>query len=120
MIIIAVVLLVITTVYILIRRNKKKAETPCGCGCSSSGCTECDSEKTAQVIKTLVLTIEGMHCVRCQSGVSEALNSLDGVSATVDLENNCAKVDLSKDVPEDELKQAISGRGFAVTAVKTE
>lgn len=116
--IIAVVLLVITTVYILIRQSKKKAETPCGCGTSPSGCTGCNSEQS--VVKKLILDIEGMHCVRCQNGVSEALNSLDGVSATVDLENNCAKVELSKDVPEDELKQAIADRGFAVTAVKTE
>ena len=88
-------------------RRKKNSEKPCGCGCNSSG-------------KKLVLQIEGMHCSKCQNGVSEALKSLDGVSAIVDLEKKCAFVELSKDVPQETLTQAVTDRGFDVIAIKTE
>lgn len=135
-IIIAVVLLVILTVYIQIR-NKKNGKSSCGCGgsSSSSSCGGCSlssdtyggdvptAEPTPKssegVLKTLVLDIEGMHCEKCQTSISEALNSLDGVSATVDLAKNCATVVLSKDVPEATLKDAVSDKGFEVTTVRT-
>ena len=121
-ILIAVALLVTgTVIFAQIRQAKKKSSSPCGCGCcGSSSANKNTSENSASSIKKLVLDIEGMHCVRCQNGVSEALNSLDGVSATVNLEKNCAFVDLSRDVSEDKLKNAVSDRGFNVTAIRAE
>lgn len=127
-IVIAVVLLVVLAVYIQVR-NKKNGGSSCGCGSASSGCGGCSSSEncgTAPVSKsntgdekTFVLDIEGMHCGSCQNSVSEALNSLDGVSATVDLAKNCATVVLSKEVLESALKEAVSDKGFEVTAVRT-
>ncbi len=116
-IVIAVVLLVGLAVYIQIRKAKKGSSCGCenGC-CSSQGASK---ESFSGNVKKLVLSVEGMHCEHCQKSVSEALNSLDGVSATVDLKNNCANVELSKDVPEADLKEAVSSKGFDVTAVKT-
>ena len=35
------------------------------------------------------MNIEGMMCPHCQKHVSQALNSIEGVKATVDLENHC-------------------------------
>ncbi len=101
--------------------TKKKSSTPCGCGCSCSSASNSNaSVNQTGNNKKLVLDITGMHCAKCQNGVSEALNSLDGVSATVDLERNCAFVELSKDVSEDKLKQAVADRGFDVTTIKAE
>ncbi len=117
-IVIAVVLLVGLAVYIQIRKAKKGSSS-CGCdgGCCSTKNSPEDSSFSSNA-KKLVLSIDGMHCGHCQKSVSEALNSLDGVSATVDLENNCANVELSKDVPEADLIEAVSAKGFEVTAVK--
>ncbi len=117
-IVIAVVLLVGLAVYIQIRKAKKGSSS---CGCDRGCCSpkSAPEKSFSSDAKKLVLTIEGMHCEHCQKSVSEALNSLDGVSATVDLKNNCANVELSKDVPEADLKEAVSCKGFDVTAVKT-
>ncbi len=117
-IVITVVLLAGLAVYIQIRKAKK---TSSSCGCDSGCCSSMNTpEKTSfHNAKKLILNVEGMHCGHCQNSVSEALNSLDGVSATVDLENNCANVELSKDVPEADLIEAVSAKGFEVTAVKT-
>ncbi len=118
-IVITVVLIVGLAVYTQIRKAKKGSSS-CGCGCGCGSVKNSPEESSScSNAKKLELSIEGMHCGHCQKSVSEALNSLDGVSATVDLENNCANVELSKDVPEADLIEAVSAKGFEVTAVKT-
>ena len=56
-----------------------------------------------------------MHCVK---HVTEALDGIDGVKAEVSLENKNAKVSLTKDVSEDELKAAVEKAGYTVTAIR--
>ena len=53
--------------------------------------------------------VEGMMCQHCKAHVEKALNEIDGVHATVDLENNCAFVE--GEVDEASLKQAIEEAG---------
>ena len=47
-----------------------------------------------------------------------ALDGIDGVKAEVSLENKNAKVSLTKDVSEDELKAAVEKAGYTVTAIR--
>lgn len=58
------------------------------------------------------LKIKGMMCEHCKMRVEKALNNIDGVSAQVNLEDNSAKVILSKPVPDEVLKQAIEAAGY--------
>ena len=60
------------------------------------------------------MNIEGMMCPNCQKHVDKALNSIDGVEATVDLKNNCAYLKLSHDVDESILIQAVEDAGYTV------
>jgi copper chaperone CopZ len=68
------------------------------------------SEKTLQ--------IKGMSCGHCSARVEKALNAIDGVTATVDLEANSAKVTLLKEVSDETLKAAVDKVGYEVVEIK--
>ena len=46
-----------------------------------------------------------------------ALNGIDGVQATVSLEDQCAKVSLSKPVSDETLAQAVTDAGYTVVSI---
>lgn len=60
------------------------------------------------------MNIEGMMCPNCQKHVSQALNSIEGVKATVDLENHCAYLQLDHDIEESLLVKAVEDAGYSV------
>ena len=60
------------------------------------------------------MNIEGMMCKHCQAHVEKALNGIDGVHATVNLEENCAYLDLDKEVSEEVLIHAVEEAGYSV------
>lgn len=60
------------------------------------------------------MNIEGMMCPHCQKHVSQALNSIEGVKATVDLENHCAYLQLDHDIEESLLVKAVEDAGYSV------
>ncbi|MGI6529865.1 MAG: heavy-metal-associated domain-containing protein [Clostridia bacterium] len=64
-----------------------------------------------------VIQIEGMTCNHCKSHVEKALNSLDGVSAKVNLKKKNAVVDLKSDVDDYILAKAVSDAGYEVVSI---
>lgn len=60
------------------------------------------------------LQIGGMSCRNCQIRVENALNSLDGVWATVDLSAGKATVRCKTQPDEDTLRKAVTGVGYSV------
>lgn len=70
------------------------------------------------VLQTKTISIDGMSCGHCSARVEKALNAIQGVSATASLENKCATVQLSKDVSDEALKNAIIDAGYTVTDIK--
>ena len=61
----------------------------------------------------LTLKIDGMMCQHCVMHVRKALEAVDGVeSVDVSLQNNEAKVSLSKEVSRDVFKKAIEDAGY--------
>ena len=65
-----------------------------------------------------VLKIEGMMCHHCTGRVDKALNEMDGVSATVSLEDKCAEVELSKDISDEELVKVVTDAGYEVVDIQ--
>lgn len=64
---------------------------------------------------TKTITIKGMMCEHCEMTVKKALEALDGVdSATVSHEKGTAVVNLSSDVPDDEMKKAVEDHDYEV------
>ena len=66
---------------------------------------------------TKTVMIEGMMCPHCQARVEKALNAIDGVSATVDLEKKSAAV--TGDVSDEVLRQAVTDAGYTVTGIQS-
>lgn len=71
-----------------------------------------------KMMKTKILSVEGMSCAHCSARVEKALNALDGVDASVNLSDKSAAVKLSKDVSDEALKKAVADAGYEVTAIK--
>ena len=71
------------------------------------------SPKIAQ--KTLI--IEGMTCDHCKNTVENALNTLDGVVAEVELKNKRALVSMSRLASDEELKGVVERQGYKVKEI---
>ena len=77
---------------------------------------EKDKERIFKMKKTIY--IDGMMCHHCTGRVDKILNAVDGIEATVSLEDKCAYVTLSKEISDEELKAMIENEGYTVTSIK--
>lgn len=64
-----------------------------------------------------VMKIEGMMCSHCSSRVEKVLNEIDGVTASVNLEEKTATLSLSKDINDEVLTKAITDAGYTVMEI---
>lgn len=62
------------------------------------------------------LTIEGMTCQTCVNLVEDALNRIEGVDASADIQG--ADVSLNKSITDSALKRAVEEAGFSVVEIK--
>ena len=59
------------------------------------------------------MLIEGMKCEHCKMRVEKALAEITGVTkAAVDLEEKTARIDLSTEVPDEILMEAVRAKNF--------
>lgn len=65
-----------------------------------------------------VMKIEGMSCGHCKARVEKVLNALDGVQATVDLDQKSATVEMSSEVTNDILKKTVEDAGYDVIDIQ--
>lgn len=63
------------------------------------------------------MKIEGMMCSHCTGRVDKALNALEGVEATVSLEDKAAYVTLNGDVSDELLKKTVEAEGYQVLEI---
>lgn len=64
------------------------------------------------------MKIEGMACGHCSARVEKALNAIDGVSATVDLEAKTASITLTKPVDDQVLIKAVTDAGYEAAGLE--
>lgn len=77
-----------------------------------------EEKKKEEKLVMKTMNIEGMMCKHCQAHVDKALNAINGVKATVDLEKNCAYIELEKEVDEATLTKAVEDAGYTVLGYK--
>lgn len=65
-----------------------------------------------------ILTIDGMTCSNCVRRAENALNTLEGVWAEVDLGSRKAAVRMKQMLPEDTLREAVRGAGYTVLSIQ--
>ncbi|SHH99270.1 Copper chaperone CopZ [Sporobacter termitidis DSM 10068] len=59
-----------------------------------------------------LVNIDGMTCRNCVTHVQNALNSLDGVYARVDLGRKQAAVHMKEELPDQTLRKAVADAGY--------
>lgn len=62
------------------------------------------------------MIIDGMMCMHCKAHVEKALNDIDGVTATVDLDNKCANIETTVD--DEILTKAVRDAGYTVISIE--
>ena len=76
-----------------------------------------EKEKITNMKK--VMTIEGMMCMHCAKRVKDALETLPGVTAEINLENKTATVIFENDVVEDQvLAELVTKAGYEVKNIE--
>ena len=65
-----------------------------------------------------IIEINGMHCEKCKGRVENALNSIEGVSAKVNLAKKCAVVSYNNDISDDVFCDTVKSLGFEVVSIK--
>lgn len=75
-----------------------------------------NQRKEVNIMKK-TMKIEGMMCSHCTGMVTKVLNAIDGVSAEVSLDDKCAYIELSKEVSDDVLKNAVTEAGYEVISL---
>lgn len=65
-----------------------------------------------------VLTIEGLKCNHCSSRLEKVLNNVEGIKASVILEEKKAYLELSKEFTNDELSEIVDDAGFEVVGIE--
>ena len=118
----AIIILVVVRIMIFALKvsikHCKGEDTSC-VGVSGSVKTKKAKKKTLDgpVVGRRTIRISGMHCQNCVNSVTNALNSIDGVSAEVSLKDNCAEVSCDRPVDDIDLKQAVEKAGFEVVGI---
>ena len=64
-----------------------------------------------------IIEINGMHCEKCKARAEKALNSLEGVSAKVNLAKKIAVVSIKGEVSDETLKNTVTELGFEVVGI---
>ena len=75
------------------------------------------SEKGVNAMKK-TMYIQGMSCAHCSNHVAQALNAIDGVTATVDHAAGTAVLTLEKPVSDSVLTSAVESAGYQVQRIQ--
>ena len=102
--------------------NKKESEiSQVGKGENKKESDISSEEKGENNMKRkVIIGVEGMSCGHCSARVEKALNSLDGVTASVELDNKRAVVECDAGVGDEALRAAVEDAGYEVTGIKRE
>lgn len=78
-----------------------------------------DNIKTEKEKTKMKITVNGMMCAHCEAHTKEALMKLDGItSVTADHSTNTVVIEMSKNIPEAEIKAAVEGAGYEYGGIK--
>lgn len=64
------------------------------------------------------IVIDGMACSHCSGRVEQALNALEGVTATVDLAQKTAFLTVTSDITNEKLSASVADCGYKVVEIK--
>ncbi len=113
-IIILVLILIIICAILSIRKRIKYGSACCGTHDATPKKCKVSDKNKAHYPYAYTLTVDGMHCSNCARRVENALNSKEGVWATVKLESKSVLVRSKNPLEEAELSKVINEAGYTV------
>ena len=91
-----------------------RGESSC---CGGSDIKVPKKKLTGTIVETKIVDIEGMTCGHCKACVEQALDTIDGAAAEVNLHRNHAVVKMTREVSDDEIRRALAGSGYTITGI---
>ena len=113
-IVILVLAIIVLCAILSVRKRIKYGSACCGTHDAAPAKIRVRDKNKAHYPYTYTLTVDGMHCSNCARHVENALNTKEGIWATVKLENNTVLVRSKKTLEWDELSPVISKAGYTL------
>lgn len=85
--------------------------------CCGGGTYKARKKKLSNVVAKKTFKVEGMTCQHCVNRLQEAVNSIEGASAVVNLRKGMVTVSMSREIADEEITKTIEKAGYAVEAV---
>lgn len=96
-----------------------KGEGAC-CGGSHESLNAEEKVLSSPVIGQKIVKIKGMHCDNCVKHVMNAMNTIDGASAKVDLQSETAIVSYDRPLQESDIYRVVEEAGYQVVSIVNE
>ena len=119
-IVILVLIAIIVCAILSIRKRIKYGSACCGTHDAAPKKIRVNDKNKSHYPYTYILTVDGMNCSNCATHVENALNSKEGIWATVRLENNTVLVRSKNTLEWDDLSPLISQEGYTLIKLTSE
>ena len=119
-IVICAAILVAFAVSGTIKKARGKAKSSCCGGPEVKSVKKVEDMDESHYPYRYEVGIEGMHCSNCARAVENALNTTDGVWASVELGRNRAIVRAKREMKKSEFTEALQDTTYQVTAFSIE
>ena len=114
-IVICAMALVAFAVYSTVKKMRGKSKSSC-CGTPEvKTVRKVEDTDESHYPYRYTVGIEGMHCANCARAVENALNSMDGIWAGVELGRNRAIVRAKQEMTEGDFEKALSDTSYKLT-----
>ena len=117
-IVIFVLAIIVLCAILSIRKRIKYGSACCGTRDAAPAKIRVRDKHKSHYPYTYTLIVDGMHCSNCARRVENALNSIDGVWASVKLEYKSVFVRSKNQLEEKNLSQTISQAGYTLIDFK--
>lgn len=112
-----VIAVLVIIVIVALRSSMKHLKGEGGCCGGGSSEPRVKRQRIKNAVKRKRMVITGMKCDNCRKRVENSLNSINLVSAKVDLKSGEAIIDLGREIKDDELRNAVEKAGYKVLSI---
>ena len=109
-----VLAIIVVCAILSIRKRIKYGSSCCGTHDAAPKKIKVQDKNKAHYPYTYTLIVDGMHCSNCARRVENALNSKDGVWASVKLENNTVLVRSKNPMEREDFSTVITNAGYTL------
>lgn len=75
-------------------------------------------ELKGKIVGVKLIGVSGMTCGHCKQRVEAALNNIEGAAAEVNLRRKEARLEMTREVTDDEIREALRDSGYEITGIE--